>query len=352
MKKGDLCLVTGVSGYLGAWIAKDLLEKGFRVRGTVRDLMNAKRNDTLKKLLPGIELVAADLRRPEGWEQAVAGAQWIFHVASPQAVKTERDRTGGALSGTRLVLTAAFTEPSVRKVVVTSSEAAIAYGHPSTKRTINENDWTDLQTVGKSADYFRSKTLAEKLAWEMASDRAINPRGVPIATINPSLILGPSLVPWGIGRYSLGTLGDIAQGKMPLMVDMTMRVVDVRDCARMHIAVMADPSTNGHRHLSMGTTATFASLASSISKDFGHLGFKPPVRIMPSPIARILSLVSGDLRSIKSHIGTVLDYQTLSPEVYRYEYQDLGGIVRDSMNSMLANGWLAPAARDAGRVAA
>src|SRR5262245_6567686 len=104
VKEGDLCLVTGASGYLGSWTAKYLLEQGFRVRGTVRSLDDKARNETLRQLLPGIELVAADLREEEGWGAAVSGVKWVFHVASPQAVKSERDRTGGAVSGTRFVL--------------------------------------------------------------------------------------------------------------------------------------------------------------------------------------------------------------------------------------------------------
>src|SRR5262245_5729220 len=121
MKEGDLCLVTGASGYLASWIARYLLEQGYRVRGTVRNMQDRQRNEALQRMLPGIELVAADLRHEAGWRAAVAGVQWVFHVASPQAVKSERDRTGGALSGTRHLLAAAFAEPSVRKIVVTSS---------------------------------------------------------------------------------------------------------------------------------------------------------------------------------------------------------------------------------------
>jgi hypothetical protein len=83
MKANDLCLVTGVSGYLASWIAKDLLEKGFRVRGTIRSLRDESKLQTMRRLLPGVELVAADLRSP---------CQWIFHVASPQAVPSEKDR--------------------------------------------------------------------------------------------------------------------------------------------------------------------------------------------------------------------------------------------------------------------
>lgn len=342
MQAGDLCFVSGVSGYLGSWIARELLDGGFRVRGSVRSLGDTERVAALGKLLPGVELVAADLRREEGWSQAIAGCRWVFHVASPQAVKSESDRTGGALSGTRFLLTAAAAEPAVQKVVVTSSEAAIAYGHPRSKRHFDESDWTDLDGLDRRADYHRSKTLAERWAWDWADDAAMNPRRIPLATVNPSLILGPSLVPWG--RFSLALLGNVAQGKMLLMLDMTVRVVDVRDCARMHLAVMRDPACNGQRHLCMSRPTTLAELAGCISRNYAEQGFAPPVRLMPSWLARMMAPLAADLASVRSHIGNDIRYSTLHPKVYRYEHCDVETIVRRSLDSMLAHGWLKPRA--------
>lgn len=338
MQSGDLCFVSGVSGYLGSWIAKELIDRGFRVRGSVRSLDDQERLKALRRILPGVELVAADLRREDGWTEAVAGCDWVFHVASPQAVNTESKRTEGAVDGTRFLLAAAFAEPSVRKVVVTSSEAAIAYGHPPEKRYFDESDWTDLEGLDRRADYHRSKTLAEQLAWEWARSQERNPRRVPLSTVNPALILGPSLVPWG--RFSLGLLGDLAQGKMPLLLDMTIRVVDVRDCARMHIAVMANPQANGRRHLSMTLPSSLADMAASISRGFGADGFSPKVRMMPSWLARLMAPLSADLASVRSHIGNEIRYQTLYPEIFRPEHRDLDTIVHASIHSMLSHGWL------------
>jgi dihydroflavonol-4-reductase len=340
MQPGDLCFVSGVSGFLGSWIAKELVDAGFRVRGSVRSLDDAERVSTLCGILPGVELVAADLRKEGGWRQALAGCKWIFHVASPQAVKTESERTAGALSGTRFLLTAAAAEPAVQKVVVTSSEAAIAYGHPRSKQHFDESVWTDLDGLDRRADYHRSKTLAERRAWEWADDVKLNPRRIPLSTVNPSLILGPSLVPWG--RFSLGLLGDVAQGKMPVMLDMTVRVVDVRDCARMHLAVMRDPGCNGQRHLCMSRPTTLAELAGCLSRNYAGQGFAPPVRLMPSWLARWMAPLSADLASVRSQIGNSIRYSTLHPQVYRYEHREVDAIVRRSMDSMLAHGWLKP----------
>lgn len=91
MQKGDLCLITGISGYLASWIAKFLLEEGFQVRGTVRSVKNAEQQAKLRDLLPGAEYVEADLRSEQGWDKAVEGVKWVFHVATPQAVATETE---------------------------------------------------------------------------------------------------------------------------------------------------------------------------------------------------------------------------------------------------------------------
>ncbi|HEY0713394.1 MAG TPA: NAD-dependent epimerase/dehydratase family protein [Polyangia bacterium] len=342
MKKGDLALVTGVSGYLASWLAKDLLARGLRVRGTIRSLNDAEKVGVLNRLLPGIELCAADLRSSAGWNEAVAGARWVFHVASPQAVPSETDRTGGAVEGTEHLLRAAFASPSVQKIVVTSSEAAVAYGHPRTKQYFTEDDWTVLDGPTGGIDYMRSKTLAERRAWALAADLGVNPRNVPVSTINPSFIAGPSLVPWG--RYSLETLRGIAEGRTRILPDLESRVVDVRDCARMHVAVMNDPSSNGHRHLCFAAQARMSDFAGFIRGEYAELGFSPEPCILSARSARLLSMVSRDVAGMYSRIGASSVYETKYPTVYRYEHTDLAAILRDSMESMLAHGWLKPVA--------
>lgn len=209
MKTGDLCLVTGVSGYLASWLDRQLLDAGYRVRGTVRSLADAEKVSTMRALLPSVELAQSDLRSSHGSAEAVAGCQWVSHVASPQAVPSETDRTGGAVQGTEYLMRAAFAEPSVRKIVLTSSEAAIGYG--LRKQHFTEDDWTNLDGPAGRNDYLRSKTLAEKRAWALAADRMVNPRAVPLSVVNPGFILGPSLVPWG--RFSMESLKAQAEGR-------------------------------------------------------------------------------------------------------------------------------------------
>jgi nucleoside-diphosphate-sugar epimerase len=341
MQTGDLCLVTGVSGYLASWIAKDLLESGFRMRGTIRSLRDAQKVRLLRAELPGVELAEADLRSPAGWDEAVKGCRWVFHVASPQAVKAEKDRTGGATMGTRYLMRAAFGEQTVQKVVLTSSEAAIAYGHPRTKQRFTEDDWTILDGPAGKNDYFRSKTLAEMLAWELAGDAVLNPRGVALATINPGFIAGPSLVPWG--RFTFEFLKTLIEGGMPLIPNMVNHIVDVRDCARMHVAVMNDPATNGHRHFSFGVTAKLVDMARVVRDNYAGIGFAPQTRVMPGALAWVLKFVSADVAAIYSKLGHANRYETIWPNVYRYTHTDLAEILKASMETMLQHGWITAA---------
>jgi dihydroflavonol-4-reductase len=338
MKPGDLCLVTGVSGYLASWMAKDLLEKGFRVRGTVRSLQDQEKIETMKQILPGVEFVPADLRSPEGWTAAVEGCQWVFHVASPQVVPTEKNRTEGATKGTEYLMRAALAQPSVQKIVITSSEAAIAYGLKKTR--FNEDDWTDLDGPAGQLDYFRSKTLAERLAWTLAGDATANPGNIPLATVNPGFIVGPTLVPWG--RYSMQTVKDTMEGRTPFLLDMVGHVVDVRDCARMHIAVMNDPTTNGRRHLSFAMVATMKEQATVLQQDLLALGLKPTQRVAPKWLIWMLKFFVKDAGSIYDKLGHENLYVTKWPEVYRYEFTDLRRSMKDTLDRMLELGWITP----------
>lgn len=331
MHRGDLCLVTGITGYVASWIGKDLLEAGYRVRGTVRSLQDAEKIHTMRELLPGVELVEADLRSTKGWAEAIEGCKWIFHVASPQAVPSETDRTGGATSGTRFVLTAAFASDTVEKVVVTSSEAAIAYNLPASQTRFTEDDWTKAEGAG---DYFRSKTLAEKLAWDLARDPVQNPRQVALSTINPSMILGPSLVPWV--RYSHATVKQVAEGRTTRSPDMSNYFVDVRDCAAMHIAIMHDPSTDGHRHLCYAVRGRTVDLATIVRDNYTVLGFSPAARTYPLFLMWILKFFNANVASVYPLLGKETVRETRYPDVYQYHYTDLPQMVRETMDDLLA----------------
>jgi len=235
-------------------------------------------------------------------------------------------------------MTAAFKSKTVQKIVVTSSEAAIAYGYPSSKVNFIEDDWTVISK--KSADYFKSKTLAERLAWDLAKDKTINERNVPVSTINPGLILGPSLIPWA--RYSTETIQQIAEGKMPMLPDMLVHYVDARDCAAMYIAIMKDEKTSGNRHLSFATYAKMVELPKIINSNYSHLGFKPAARTAPKFLLWIGKCFSNDIHDIYGKLGSTTPYTTKYPNVYQYKYTDLAAIVQATIESLLEHKVLVP----------
>lgn len=338
MNKGDRCLVTGASGYLASWTIKLLLERGLRVRGTIRSLADKQKVDALERLLPGLELTAADLTRDSGWAEAVRHIDWVFHVASPQAVPSEKNRTAGAVQGVDHVMKAALSAASVRKILLTSSEAAIAYGHPRSKQRFTEDDWTQLDGPAGRNDYFRSKTLAEQAAWRLVRDPGLNRRGVPLSVINPGFILGPSLVPWA--RFSLETLQATAEGRTPVVLDMVTHMVDVRDCAAMHIALMDAPDLDDERCFSFAIEAPMVEMARSIARQFGSRGLKPRTRVTPNWVICAAGFLSGDAASIYSKLGHPNVYVTKHPDAFSYRYADLDRSVRDSIESMSEHGWL------------
>jgi dihydroflavonol-4-reductase len=337
MQTGDLCLVTGITGYLASWIGKYLIEEGYRVRGTVRSLKNVERIKKMGELLPCAEFVETDLRVEEGWKEATEGCKWVFHVASPQAVKSETDLVGSATLGTKYVLNAAFKSETVKKVVITSSEAGIVFGHPASKIKFNEDDWTNVDGI---ADYYRSKTLAEKLAWDLVRDKTRNPNKVELSTVNPGIILGPSLLPWL--RFSGENVKNIAEGKMPMLPDMVLHFVDVRDCARMHIAIMTDKNTNGNRHLSFSARGRFVDIATVIRDNYPDLGFAPSRRVASKFLMWPIKFFIKDVASIYPLLGKDTIYTSKYPDVYKYKHIEISEIIRDTMDSLIENKLIKP----------
>jgi len=197
----DPVLVTGASGFIAMHCIIQLLERGHRVRGTLRSM---GREPAVRETLAGhveangrLEFVQADLLRDDGWIEAAGGCEAVLHLASPfpgEEPKDEAELVRPAVDGTLRVLRAA-TAAGVRRVVLTSSIAAIAFGHAPADRTFTEEDWTDLE--GKVRAYERSKTLAEQAAWDFC--RAAENRGrIELAVINPGLVMGPLLDPGSV----------------------------------------------------------------------------------------------------------------------------------------------------------
>ena len=268
-------LVTGGSGYLAAWLISDLLRDGTEVRTTVRSL---EREAELRAAVrrggaddAGLELVVASLTADEGWAHAATGVDGVYHLASPMIQTTDSDEVVvPARDGTLRVLRSA-RDAGVRRVVMTSSFAAIGYS-PKPIRDYTEADWTDPDTPGLAA-YPLSKAVAERAGWDFVEREG---DGVELVVINPTWIAGPTLT--SEVRSSLQLFVAMLGGMMPVVPRQRFGIADVRDVAELHIAAMATPEASGKRYLALadGPTTTFLEVANVLRDRLGPITARVP----------------------------------------------------------------------------
>lgn len=302
----ETVLVTGGSGYLGGWCLVELLGRGYEVRTTVRDL--GREGEVREAVSTGgqsgdaLSVLAADLTADDGWDEAVAGCDYVLHVASPFPPVQPKDPDElivPAREGTRRVLRAAFAA-GVKRVVVTSSVAAIA-GGARTPGPLTEADWTNLDFPGLSP-YVRSKTIAERAAWELAREQGMEER---LATVNPGAIVGPLL-----GRdasYSLEAVKRLLKG-MPGVPKIGFSFVDVRDVADLHLRAMLSPEAAGERFIAVAEFLWMAEVAAALRRELGDDAAKVPTRGVPDLLVRAMALFDPSVRSITNQLGKKLTY--------------------------------------------
>ncbi len=298
-------LVTGGSGFIGSHCILQLLAAGHRVRTTVRTL---PREADVRAMLkeggaePGASLsvVAADLERDAGWPEAVAGCEYVLHVASPfpSAIpRHEEDLIAPAREGALRVLRVA-REAGVRRVVLTSSFAAIGYGHKPRDTPFDESDWSDL-SGDDVRPYVKSKALAERAAWDF-----IGREGGPLelAVINPVGVFGPVLGP----DYSTSILfvQRLMDGAMPGCPRMCFGVVDVRDVADLHLRAMTHPAAKGERFLAVaGSFVWLRDIARMLKDRMGGAARRVPSRQLPDWVVRLAALRDPSVQQILPELG-------------------------------------------------
>ncbi len=296
-------LVTGGSGYIGSWCLLALLAEGHTVRTTVRD---RKREPQLRMMLErggaDLRVVQADLMRDEGWPQAVAGCDAVLHVASPTLTSLPRsddEMVVPARDGVLRVLRAA-RDSGVRRVVLTSAFGAVGYGHPPRATPFTEVDWTNLD--GRIAPYQRSKTIAERAAWDF-----VNREGGPeLAAVNPVGVLGPVLGP----DYSpsLNLIQRMLDGSLPANPKFAHGFVDVRDVADLHLRAMTNPAAVGERFIAIaGHSLWVRDIAAVLRERLGERARRVPTRELPLWAARGIALVNPAMRALRPQLGTNLD---------------------------------------------
>lgn len=301
----DKVLLTGVSGFLGGHVALALLAGGYTVRGSVRDLAKADHvRETLAKAggdVSRLEFVALDLLKDEGWESAAQGCRHLAHTASPFVFRMPQDKMElirPAVEGTERALRAGL-KSGVERVVLTSSVAAIAYGHERSRTApYTAKDWTNLD--GHVSFYGESKTRAERRAWEIMKAAG---RESDLATINPAAILGP-LLDEDPGT-SAALVIRLLNGSMPAAPRIAFAIVDVRDVAAAHVAALASPTAGGRR-FPMGDRVLFIKGAADILRQrFPERAKKTPRFEMPDWAVRVYSLFDADVRGSIAELGVV-----------------------------------------------
>jgi nucleoside-diphosphate-sugar epimerase len=293
-------LVTGGSGYIAGYIIGRLLGDGYQVRTTVRTMSReAQVRETLRVTDPSqLSFTAADLSSDDGWTAAVSGCDYVLHVASPfppAKPKDENDVIVPAVEGTLRVLRAA-RHAGVRRVVVTSSFAAIGYSPKVSGLPYDESDWTDPDG---QAPYVKSKTLSERAAWDFA---AAHPDGPELAVVNPVGVFGPVL---GADlSSSIAIVQALLGGTPPVLPRASFAVVDVRDVTDLHVRAMTDPAAAGQRFLAAaGQPLSMPQIAAILRSQLGQAASRVPTREVPDWLVRAAARVVPPLGELADLLG-------------------------------------------------
>lgn len=306
--------VSGAAGFIGSHVIKQLLAAGHHVRGSVRSLKKIEELRHLREL-PGaaerLTLVEADLLAPGAFDAHVLGCDYVLHLASPfvlDAKDPQKDLVDPAVRGTRTMLEACKKAPSVRRVVITSSMAAIT-DEPESDKVLTEEDWNEKSSLSRNP-YYYSKTLAERAAWQFVEDE--KPHFTVIA-MNPYIVVGPSMT--RAVNPSNQLFVDLLVGTYPGIMNLTWGFVDVRDVAQAHIAALTADAANG-RYLCTNATLTMREVVELLHQaGYGNeQGYKVPKLGLDCAIGDYAAKFGSYLQPkgvgqyLRTHIGRVVRF--------------------------------------------
>jgi dihydroflavonol-4-reductase len=288
-------LVTGGAGYLAGWMIVGLLQQGYRIRTTLRDLQKQtavrKSVEGLVQTSGNLSFVKADLIDDRGWQDAMTGCRYVMHVASSMAAAGSKgvDLLTSAREGTLRVLNAA-SAAGVERVVLTSSSYAVQNSAiwTSSKSLADEQTWTNLDQKGFS-DYAGSKVLAERAAWDFIKMQEVS--GMTLSTVVPGLILGPVMS--GSRSGSLDVIYRIMSGKLPAVPNIGFNISEVRDLVDLHIRAMEKPDAANQRFIGMSDFLWLAEIAETLKKSFPDRARKISTRRLPDFAIRLAALFQG-----------------------------------------------------------
>ena len=294
--------VTGISGFIGLYCVKELLNKGYKVKGTVRN--SSKQNEvinTFKKNkinIKNLKFKILDLTSDNGWDNAIEGCDFVMHVASPFRIaipKNEDEMILPAVEGTRRVLEAS-QKGGVKRIVLTSSIVSMM---SSIRRgQFGPKDWTDINYPNLST-YIKSKTLAERSAWDFIYKNKKQSK-MDLVVIAPGGVFGPPLGD-NITCESLNILSKVLNGKIPMVPDAAFPMVDVRDVAKLHVQALTNSKVSGKRFIASGTNpVSFADVAQFLINQ-GYKG--PSTKIAPNWFFKFLSMFDREAKGMLALLG-------------------------------------------------
>ena len=348
----DAVLVTGATGFIAQHCILNLLEAGYRVRGTVRSAGPTRAAELAEILRPHLgatarahladhlELVEADLTSDAGWDEAVLGCRYVLHVASPfpRTPPTHEDALiGPARDGVLRVLRAAG-RAGVERLVLTSSVAAVLYGRDR-DRVFTESDWSNVDDARIGA-YEKSKTIAERAAWDAMAELGGTPK-MSLAAINPGLVLGPLLSrDWGTSGEAVKKLID---RDFPAIPDIHYACVDVRDVAAAHLAAMTAPDAAGQRFICAEGDHSLREIARILDAHLAPKGFKVPTGNLPGFALRIVALWDRTARLALNDLGVrqTIDSSRIR-QVLGWKPRGLAEMVVSMADTMVAHGIVKP----------
>ena len=328
-------LVTGVAGYIGQHCALELLKKGFNVIGSLRDISKAHEVETAIKMhveiKDNLEFCQLDLLIDNGWDKAINGCDFVLHVASPYVSyqpKDENELIKPAVEGTSRVLKFA-KKFGVKRVVITSSVVAML-GDANASIDINSKSWTNINAKNVSA-YVKSKTMAEKLAWDFVTNQHTN-KPLELVVINPGPVFGPTLT-GNLNGASMSMYKDLISGKMPMLPQSSINMSDVRDVAEIHVKALENKQAVGKRFIvTTEMPYSFQEMA-KILKDEGYS--KVSTKVAPNFFLRFMANFSNDIKGMLPFIGFIYKAD-VSETINTFDWKpiDLKKTVLDTANSI------------------
>jgi len=339
MAQGETVLVSGGSGYIGGWCVVTLLQRGYSVRTTIRDL---SREAGVRAAIAGavdpedrLAFFAANLTSDAGWDAAAEGADYMLHVASPLGVPEPRDPYDlivPARDGALRALKAA-AKGGVKRVVMTSSVAAASPPGATSDGKTDETVWTNPDEPGVGA-YSRSKVIAERAAWDFVGSHG---GAMTLATVNPALVLGPVLS--GDFSDSVQVIQRLLSGKVPGVPRLGFNIVDARDVADLHIRAMTAPEAAGERFIAAGDFAWMADMATLLRARLGASAAKVPTGKAPDFLLRLVALFDRDLKSVTPSLGRRREFSSAkAARILDWRPRPIDETILDCAHSLIAAG--------------